>query len=322
MEKDFTFAVARIRSKELSLLNANDLDLLLNAGTTEECYTLLSDKGWDTEKISSYEELLSNEEKKTWRLIKELTGDDCNEFDVFFITNDFHNLKAAVKAVVTDTLPSNIFLENGKTDAQKIYQLVKNREYSSLPAYLQTCAKEAITTLLQTSDGQLCDIIIDTASLKKLRLLGKSAGNTAVKLYAETTVASANVKMAVRCAKTGKPLSFIKQCLVECGTLSASSLAIASTKGMDEIYQYLQTTAYKDGVAALKQSLSAFERWCDNMLIVNMKAQKWEPFTVGPLIAYALAREFELKAVRMILSAKVNELDLSIIKERLRDMYV
>ena len=37
-----------------------------------------------------------------------------------------------------------------------------------------------------------------------------------------------------------------------------------------------------------------------------MQPQKYESFSVGPLVAYVLARENEIKTVRIILSGKQN----------------
>ena len=45
-------------------------------------------------------------------------------------------------------------------------------------------------------------------------------------------------------------------------------------------------------------------------------------FGISPLIAYILARETEIKAVRIILSGKHNNLPQETIRERLREMYV
>jgi V/A-type H+-transporting ATPase subunit C len=53
-----------------------------------------------------------------------------------------------------------------------------------------------------------------------------------------------------------------------------------------------------------------------------MKPQKTNPFTIGPLAAYILARQNEIKCVRMVLSAKLNGLPDDMIRERLREMYV
>ena len=99
-------------------------------------------------------------------------------------------------------------------------------------------------------------------------------------------------------------------------------LAKAAGKGVEEVCSYLEQTQYKEAASSLNVSISAFEKWCDDFQIKSLKPQKWEPFTIGPLVAYILARQNEIKAVRMILSAKQNDLDIQMIKERLREMYV
>ena len=76
------------------------------------------------------------------------------------------------------------------------------------------------------------------------------------------------------------------------------------------------------GAQALKESPSAFERWCDNQLIETIKPQKYNPFTAGPLVAYILAKENEIKTVRIILTARLNGLEEEQIRERIREMYV
>ncbi|MFR7445158.1 MAG: V0D/AC39 family V-type ATPase subunit [Sellimonas intestinalis] len=72
--------------------------------------------------------------------------------------------------------------------------------------------------------------------------------------------------------------------------------------------EYLESTAYSGGAKALKESASAFERWCDNRIIETIQPQLYNPFSIGPLVAYVLARENEIKTVRIILTGKQNEL--------------
>ena len=45
-------------------------------------------------------------------------------------------------------------------------------------------------------------------------------------------------------------------------------------------------------------------------------------FSIGPLVAYILARENEIKTVRIILSGKQNDFSDDAIRERVREMYV
>ena len=72
----------------------------------------------------------------------------------------------------------------------------------------------------------------------------------------------------------------------------------------------------------MKESLSAFERWCDNLMIRRIRPQLHNAFGLGPLAAYILARENEIKSVRIVLSGKKNELPEESIRERVRETYV
>ncbi|MCX7715753.1 MAG: V-type ATPase subunit [Clostridia bacterium] len=322
MAEDYTYAVARIRAKEMYLLNRQDLEQLLSCRNYEECIRVLSDKGFgDGGSFKSTEELLTYEREKTWRLISELAG-NMSVFDVFLYPNDFHNLKAAVKSVLTDTLPSKLFIKNATVSPDTVLNAVKNRDYSNLPEHMRSAAEKAVEVLLKTGDGQECDIILDRASLVELRNAGRASKNEMIDRYAELTVALSDIKIAARANKTGKSVDFLRRALAPCDSLDIDSLALAASKSLDDIYEYLSFTDYADAASELKKSFSAFEKWCDNEIMRHIQKQKHNPFTVAPLAAYILARENEIKAVRMILSGKQNELDDNSVRERLRDLYV
>lgn len=187
---------------------------------------------------------------------------------------------------------------------------------------MQEAAREAYDTLLHTRDGQLCDVIIDQATLKAIYEAGQEAKEEIIKNYAESTVAIANIKIAVRAQKTGKSLEFMKRSMAECKDINVELLSKAALAGMDAICEYLAGTSYAGGADALKESPSAFERWCDNRMIETIKPQKYNSFSVGPLVAYELARENEIKTVRIILTGKQNGFSDEAIRERVREMYV
>ena len=60
-DKQYVYAVARIRSKELSLLSGAFLDQLTAAKDYDECIQLLMEKGWGDDSTASAEELLALE---------------------------------------------------------------------------------------------------------------------------------------------------------------------------------------------------------------------------------------------------------------------
>ena len=133
---------------------------------------------------------------------------------------------------------------------------------------------------------------------------------------------NADIKTAVRASRTGKDRVFLEQALAPCGSINVARLAQAAIEGVDSIGSYLETTAYADAVEELRRSPSAFERWCDNLLIRKIKPQQYSAFGLGPLAAYILARENEIKSVRIVLSGKLNHLPEESIRERIREMYV
>lgn len=321
MQQDFTYAVARIRFRETKLLSDTDLNALLMSANVDAVMRLLRDKGWGDNSDCRPEELLSLEETKLWEFINE-TIDDISVLNFLLIPNDYHNLKVILKCITRDSEPDDMLIENSVEEAQAIYKAIKSREYGDLPEYMQDVAKEAMTTLLQTSDGQLCDIIVDKACMEHVYRLGNESESDMIRLYCELFVAAADIKIAIRCANTKKKLDFIRRAMAECDTLDVERLAQAACESKGEVINYLGSTEYCSAVDAIETSMSAFEKWCDDYMTNAMKPQKWEPFGIGPVVAYIIARQNEIKAVRMILSAKLNNLSENTIKERLRDMYV
>ena len=187
---------------------------------------------------------------------------------------------------------------------------------------MREVAREAYETFLHTRDGQLADIIVDRAALDAIKKAGERSKEEIVRQYAESTVAVADIRIAVRACKTGKSSDFMKKAMAECDTLDKERLIHATVSGMDQIMSYLAETKYGDGALALAESASAFERWCDNQIMETIRPQLYNSFSLGPLVAYVLARENEIKTVRIILTGKRSGLPEEFIRERAREMYV
>lgn len=324
MKKDYTYAVARIRGREMSLLGGAAMEQLLATKSYDEALHFLADKGWgNSDERLTAENMLTAETEKTWETIGELV-DDMSVFDVFRIADDYHNLKAAIKLAYTGASvdADRLFVTGGNLEPEQIRKAIREKDYSLLPEAMAEKADEAYDTLLHTGDGQLCDVILDRASLEATYEAGKKADNEVLREYATLTVVASDIKIAVRCGQVGKPLDFILRALADCRELDTDALAHAALGGMESVVEYLSGTDYAQAAEALKVSPAAFERWCDNLIIQHMKPQKFNPFTIGPLAAYILARRNEIKCVRMVLSGKLNGLPDEIIRERLREMYV
>lgn len=319
--QDFTYAVSRIRIKETKLFSKKEIERLLSQKDYSSVVRTLSELGYAVDGNEKDTDILTAEQNRLWTLMSELV-DDMSPFDVFRIQNDYHNLKVSVKAVYSNTDATSMLLSGGTVDGKEIYSLVKSREYGELPPQLGKVASSALDVLLKTGDGQLCDTIIDRALLEAVYSFAKASRADVIMDYAELYVAAANIKIAVRGSKLMKPYDFFSKALCECDTLNKEALSRCAVKGFDEVCEYLSTTEYKSAVAYIEKSMPSFEKWCDDVLINGMKKQKSEPFGIGPLVAYIIAKQNEIKAVRLILIAKLNGLDDKKISERIREMYV
>ena len=322
MSEQYTYAVARIRALEVSLFSNSGIDQLMACQTYEQCLQLLSEKGWgDTETGLNAEAMLSREEEKIWEIVKELHI-PMETFNVLSYPKLFHNLKAAIKEVCTEEMERHIFYDDVSIPGEEMLAIVKEKEFDRLPKEMQEAAGEAYESLLHTRDGQMCDVIIDRAALEAIKKAGREAKDAIIKDYAESTVAVADIKIAVRSAKTAKSLDFMNRAMAECDSLSVGQLSKAALGGMDAVREYLQGTEYTEGADALAESPSAFERWCDNRIIQTISPQKYKAFGIGPVVADVVARQNEIKTVRIILSGKQNGLSDESIRERVREMYV
>lgn len=319
---EYTYAVARIRALESSLFSGTEIERLLACSDEEQCLQLLSEKGWgDATGSMDASAILKREEEKTWEVIRDVAP-DLSVFDVLSYSKLYHNLKAAIKEVCTEVENKNIFYDDCSIPGPEMLQIVRNKEFHRLPGNMGETAAEAYDTLLHTRDGQLCDIIVDRAALDAIYEAGQTAEDEIIKNYAESTVAIADIKIAVRSQKTGKSLEFMKRAMAPCNSVNVDQLSKAAVSGLDAVRDYLLGTSYAEGAAALEESPSAFERWCDNRMMETIRPQKYNSFSAGPLVAYVLARENEIKTVRIILTGKQNDFPDEAIRERIREMYV
>ena len=295
----FTSQVAQIRAKENTLLSDQALTQLMQCETYDECVQFLLDKGWGPVGGNSPEELLRTEKDKVWDLMHQLCSDkEMHMFDIFRFSKDYHNLKAAIKESYMQKEVPNIYMDGGTIPIETIRKAAADGDFSPLPVQMMKAAEEAREILFHTGDSQTCDVIIDRAALL------------------------ANINIAIRACKANKSIDFLQHAFAECDSISVQKLMAVTRNGLDSIYEYLEQTSYADAIDAIKESPAAFDRWCDNRMMKLIKPQKYNAFTISPLAAYVLAKENEIKSVRIILSGKVNQLPDEKVKERLRDSYV
>ncbi|MBR6704694.1 MAG: V-type ATPase subunit [Lachnospiraceae bacterium] len=324
MKKDYIFEDARIRVMETGLLTKADFEQLLAEPSYAAALNFLKDKGWGgPDAPKNAEALLQAEEKATWDLMEELLPQS-PLLNTLRLSRDYQNLKAAVKQIYTDSAldAERLFVEGGTIPSAKIRRALEEQDPEQLPEEMAEAAAQATEVLARTGDGQLCDIILDRAALKALLKAGKEAEDPVLNEYAQVTAVSADIRCALRAARSGRDGETIREMLVEVPGLDLADLTEASLNGRQAVSDYLALTPYASLAPALSQSMSAFECACDNLLIERIRPQLYESEKPGPLVAYVIARENEIKCIRLLLSGKLNGLPENVLRESLRNSYV
>lgn len=322
MADNYAYAVARIRSLEASLFTDSMVEQLLACPDVDRAMDFLAEKGWgDSDTGRDAEQMLKRETEKIWEVVRDLKM-DVSVFEVLFLPHLYHNLKAAIKEVCAGSVQADVFYDDTSVSGEEMMRIIREKDFSLLPDHMRRAAAEALETMLQTRDGQLCDLIVDRAALDAVSQAAEHSKEDVIRDYAEEFVAAADIRIAVRAARTGKNRAFLERALAPCRAVSVQRLGAAALSGVDAVCAVLAQEGYQEAVDALGESNSAFERWCDNRIIRTIRPQKYRAFTAGPVAAYVLARENEIKTVRMILTGKQNGLPDEALRERVREMYV
>lgn len=318
--EQYAYAVARIRAKEVGLLNQNFFEQLLGCNQVEDCIRMLKDRGWGSRDDETINQLLQIEREKTWELLKKLTQNN-PVLEIFSNQADYHNLKAALKVAYMHQTGQEIYLKSGSIPFQDIEKAAKEHNFTQLPEWIRNIGESAYTILFQSGDSGMSDALIDKETLSRMLKLGINSNNTVIMQYTEMKVALCNIQIVRRGYLAGKGKKFLEKVVVPCQSLDVNTL-VDTAISEEHFYSYLNATPYANCIEALKISLSAFEKWCDDQIIKSVQKEKYNPFTLSPLIAYALARENEIKSVSILLHSKQNGVSENRIRERLRKLYV
>ena len=320
-DADYIYAVACIRTKEKSLLKDADIQTISGLPSENAVITYLTDRGWGNNETKEAEKLLSFEEAKTAQVLSEL-GVGENIIDILMFREYFHNLKTAVKQVCTDDADDpRAFYPSSRFDGEKLKTIIRENAFEKLPPYMSKAAEKAKDVMLTARDGQRCDSIIDRACLEAMINEAAATHDRFLIDYAESKVATADIKIAVRGCGTKKSYDFILEALCPCKSFDVKALAKAAAAGKEELLGFLSHTDYSEAAEAVNESFSSFEKWCDDVMIKKIMDQKTNIQSVGPVVAYYLARQNEIRMVRIILTAKANGFPDRIISERVRKMY-
>lgn len=316
---DYAYSVAYVRAIESRLLTPSDIESLIGAKTTADALRLLADKGYGADiSAENFEAALTRAYRKSFDEIKEIAPKDA-PLDVLLYKNDFHNLKVVLKGVrlgVRDY--ENYIITPATCDWKSLITGAVSGDFSQFPPMLRETAMAAYDILGRTGDSQLCDTLVDRASMDYA--LGEAVSSKNEFMIGLTTLTNTltDIKIAARCALTDKDRDFADMAISSKPDLSRDELIKSAVSGMGALCEYLSGAGYDEAASALGISVADYEKYADNTINAYMKNSRFITMGIEPLISYIRSKENEIQSIRIIISAKQNGIDEEKIRNRLR----
>lgn len=319
-DTDYAFCVARIRANEKYLLTYSDLIKLADSEDYESAVRMLISKGW-IEKESCNKEYIRLQNERLWNLLRESVPDK-SELDFLCVINDFFNIKVAVKCFLTGNDAEQFYIYPTTVDLKELTENIRKLKFDKLDGVKGECAKEAYSIANKTENGQNAEIIIDRAAVDSICEYANKNKNQLTGEICTFLCDTANIKIALRCADSGKNKGFVESAIGKCCRIDRKELILQTLNGKNALLEFLKKSPYKMGAEIYEQSASAYDKWCDDSVVDIAKKAKYTCFGFDPVCAYYYAKINEIKSVSIILSGLLYSADKNTIKERLRALYV
>lgn len=315
MSVSWGFSVGNIRAREVSLMKKRDLMEMAGSTSEQQLLTALSDKGFGGADSKTAEQMTKTETKALWDYIMS-TAADFTVFHPFLLDNDYHNLKAVIKGVLSGKEYKTMLIFPSVVDIETLETAIKEKKFSLLPEFMADDAAKGYEILASTSDVQLCDGILDKSRMKASLEAVKKAPDVLAE-YITLKVFYENVKVALRGAKAQKDADFFKKTIY---MPNDDSLVSAAVEGIDAVLEWLKSKD-EQAAEAFKVSPSEFEKYADNRLMAVTRKAKLKTFGPDVMTGFLLAKLAEIRAVSMIATGVRTEAGEEAIRERLRELY-
>ncbi|MEG2291212.1 MAG: V-type ATP synthase subunit C [Clostridium sp.] len=328
----FTQAISRIWVLETRLLDKAKIERMIESSSEEAALKVLRDTEYsnvmtNVKRAADYEEILSLELKRVYKLVYELCPVK-EVVEIMSIKYEYHNLKTIIKGKLLGKDFSNMLIDLGTSNLDELKRKIDTDNYRGLKTSLQKATEEVMAVFESTKDPQKIDIIIDKHMFNELVKIKKLLDYAFTDKIVNALIDLTNVKTLLRIKKQGKGRDFASEVLVDGGLISKSKLLSLLNESSENILNKLSFSAYsnifKEGIQSYidKGSVNLLEKLSDNYIMKLMRDSKLVTFGPERILSYIYAKETEIKIIRIIMVGKLNNIAEEVIRERLRDIYV
>ncbi|HHV78797.1 MAG TPA: hypothetical protein GXX40_04200 [Firmicutes bacterium] len=338
-EHEYIYAVARVRVLETHLLDRATLQRMVDAESAQAAFNILMETEYaesasEAGDVYDFEKGLTAHLKWVYDYLASFMPDSF-VLDLLRLRFDFHNLKVVLKAKLLNFEPNPGALYDWGTTPVDVMSSVVSAAIEgateirskTLPEGLLECIKEVLREPSVREDPQLIDLIADKCYHQTRVALARASGREVLQDWVKAAVDIANMKISLRGSKLGMDKNKLQLALIPGGKVSIESLKAVAGEGIEEWLEFWARSPYSEALSKFVKTekgsiaFTELEKWADSYLAGLIQRGRHLAFGPEPIVAYAVAKETEIKNLRIILTGKLNGLPGDMIRERLRDVY-
>jgi len=325
----YAYAVGRIRALETRLLGKQRLDRLAEGRDVDEVVRLLADTIYAThiEELEDHghQVFLRNEEARLLDLVDSLSLDR-ETSDILRLRHDYHNLKVAVREQVSDRDLGHLCVPLGRFEFEMVRAALKTETLDALPEPLIWPAQEALEVYSKSQDLGQVDTVIDKQMFARFRTVADDYEGVFIGAIVRTWIDLADIRTFMRARYFGLETRSLPEMVIEGGALRLADFAETFALPLDEVLQRFAFSPYRQvierggGGLDREDSFVPLERAMDEYMASFLRLARYFTFGLEVVLAYALRKESEIRALRLIFAAKDSGLAADTIKERTGDV--
>ncbi|NIP24794.1 MAG: hypothetical protein GWN67_25635 [Phycisphaerae bacterium] len=319
----YVYQSAQVRVLELQMLTRAAFLDMANAENFPAAVDLLSATEYAMQRSEKSSMEMENNLLLRRAAVREMFADlilDKPIVKLFKTRDDFANLRLAVRRTVTDKPIGTDYSADGNFPPEQFEQVFAEENYTEFPDYMADAADRAVLAYYRNKDIRQVDNAIDSAqaeyNLKQARLLNSIFLLGLFKIQIDLT----NIRTMLRLKFTE---SEQRNVFLKGGFIELERLERGTELGYEALAPLFFVTPYyhlvEAGAAYLTsdKSFLRIEQQCEEHLTGFLKTTVQITAGPQPIIAYLLLKENEIRTVRLILTAKKNNLDTKLILDRI-----
>ncbi|MBS4761551.1 V-type ATPase subunit [Carnobacteriaceae bacterium zg-ZUI252] len=324
-DKNYASANTIIRIKEREFLTSDQWEQLLRTNDLEQALNTLKNTVYSHLTVD-FEKGLQESQIETYQNLSELIDDEQVE-NVFSLIYVYHNLKVLIKESVMNTSLSHLLVPIGAYSIEQLRHLVQTQEATALPEVMVSQVKSVLDNYAHYENVQSIDVMMDEAYFSHVLHTADQLQDEKLIHLVRLWIDIFNVTTILRLSKGRLSRSQLTFIMSAGGHLDPYELIQFAMNGqIDDIVLMLSRVVdFSKSSKTLQQgdvTASVVERLKDSVTHDYLQDAKYEAFGFLPVLAYVFYKEMEIKNLRLILTGKDNQMDTTLLRERMKPTYV